>query len=44
MWEARSITRERIRDSQQRGERIASQMGYFFSVLEERLGFKEQAL
>lgn len=40
MWEARAITKERIRETSTRGP-IASKMGYFFSVLTERLGLKE---
>jgi hypothetical protein len=38
LWEARAITRERL--STGRGERVRNKMGYFFSVLSERLGLQ----
>jgi hypothetical protein len=36
LWEARAITRERLRTGG--GRQVKNQMGYFFSVLAERLG------
>lgn len=40
LWEARSITRERL--SAKSGQPIKSRMGYFFSVLAERLGLSNE--
>ena len=40
MWEARAITKERLLDRAPDSKPIESKMGYFFSVLEERLGFQ----
>jgi hypothetical protein len=39
LWEARAITRERVGDSG--GQHIKAKMGYFFSVLAERLGVQD---
>lgn len=44
LWEARSITRERIANAQHRGTPVKAKMGYFFSVLSECLGLDEAAL
>jgi hypothetical protein len=43
MWEARSIMRERLGSKAAR-KPINSKMGYFFGVLEERLGIRPSAL
>lgn len=44
MWEARAITKERLADRAPDGKPIKSKMGYFFGVLEERLGLQPTVL
>jgi hypothetical protein len=41
LWEARTITRQRIAEAHRHGEPVRAKMGYFFSVLAERLGVQD---